>query len=334
MKPASVGPFARAVALLVDDLIRWSLIVGIVCALSMWGALSIGTAMLAIVLVYWLYGVVFEVLADGQTPGKKAQRISVVNVDGTPIRFAASTIRNLLLLIDALPFAYVLGLITMATTRRFQRIGDLAAGTQVVYLRAGREPWGAADLGCVAVREAPAIFYATWVATALPIVVLCMIGLWSYPGTAGFLLWWFKPVYERLPLWIASRRAAGKSATLRGAVSNWRMLSTGLLPVLTYRRLSPTRSLDASHRRIGGTSWFATSRASCFTAPTSWRGRVVVDGDLRACGGVHIHRGNSRTAGTDAARLATAIWRRCWSRWATTGSHGHRTWLISSRLVW
>jgi uncharacterized RDD family membrane protein YckC len=245
MEQRPVGPYARAAALVIDELIRWTLIVVVLCSIAGFGVASIGATLLTIVLVYCLYGVTFEVLAAGQTPGKKSQRIAVVNDDGTPVRLYASIIRNLLLLLDALPFAYMLGLVAMFVTRRFQRIGDLAAGTLVVY-RQPHEAWAAADLGCIAVRREPATFYLAWFATAAPVFVLIAIGMSSSPATAGFLLWWFKPVYERMPTWIASERSAGRSATLGDAFANWRMLATGLLPVLTYRRLSPTRSLDAS----------------------------------------------------------------------------------------
>jgi uncharacterized RDD family membrane protein YckC len=246
MELRPVGPYARAAALVIDELIRWTLIVAALYVISGFGGLSIGATLLTIVSVYCLYGVIFDVFAGGQTPGKKSQRIAVVNDDGTPIRLYASIVRNLLLLLDALPFAYMFGLVTMFVTRRFQRIGDLAAGTLVVYRQPAHEAWAAADLGCIAVRSEPATYYLAWFATAAPIFVLIAIGLSSSPATAGFLLWWFKPVYERMPMWIASERSAGHAATLGDAFSNWRTLATGLLPVLTYRRLSPTRSLDAS----------------------------------------------------------------------------------------
>jgi hypothetical protein len=134
----------------------------------------------------------------------------------------------------------------MFLTRRFQRLGDLVAGTLVVYRQPAHEAWAAADLGCITVRREPATFYLAWFATAVPIFVLIAIGLSSSPATAGFLLWWFKPVYERMPMWIANERFAGRPATLGDAFANWRTLAIGLLPVLTYRRMSPTRSLDAS----------------------------------------------------------------------------------------
>ena len=52
------------------------------------------------------------------------------------------------------------------------------------------------------VRRRAASLYVGWFATALPIFVLCAVWFRSSPGVAGLLLWWLKPVYERIPLWL------------------------------------------------------------------------------------------------------------------------------------
>jgi uncharacterized RDD family membrane protein YckC len=244
LRPA--GPFARALALALDELIRWTLIAVGAVALARSGLFGVGALLLTILAVYGLYGVAFDMLADGQTPGKRAQRIRVVNADGTRIRLSGSVIRNLLLPVDALPFAYLLGLAMMMVTPRFRRIGDLAAGTVVVYREHAREPWEAADLGCAALHRAPLTLYGAWFATALPVFVLMVVSMWSYPSTSGFLLWWLKPLYERMPMWIVSQRLLGNAPTVLDAMSQWRAFGAGLAPMLTYRRLSPTRSFDAA----------------------------------------------------------------------------------------
>ena len=82
---------------------------------------------------YWLYGVGFEVLNNGMTPGKKMQGLQVVHDDGTPIRLPASLLRNLVLYVDLLPAAYAAGIVTMLLTNNFRRLGDLAGGTMVIY---------------------------------------------------------------------------------------------------------------------------------------------------------------------------------------------------------
>jgi hypothetical protein len=73
------------------------------------------------------------VLSDGATPGKKALRLLVVHEDGTPVGWEASTLRNLVRAADLVPMFYVSGLVTVLFTDSFQRLGDLAAGTLVIY---------------------------------------------------------------------------------------------------------------------------------------------------------------------------------------------------------
>jgi uncharacterized RDD family membrane protein YckC len=88
----------------------------------------------------WLYPVYFEVWHGGQTIGKKIMKIKVIHDDGTPLGFAAALIRNLLRVVDILPLFYAAGTIASLCNRRFQRLGDLAAGTLVVYSNPVRRP--------------------------------------------------------------------------------------------------------------------------------------------------------------------------------------------------
>lgn len=82
--------------------------------------------------VTWGYFIVFELLTNGQTPGKKAVKIRVVQEEGGGLPFSAIAIRNLIRVVDFLPAGYGVGIITMFCTKKAQRLGDLAAGTVVV----------------------------------------------------------------------------------------------------------------------------------------------------------------------------------------------------------
>jgi len=241
----AAGPLVRALALAIDELVRWTVIYAATIVLLATGRFSPGAIGVAVLATYGLYGGLFEGFATGQTLGKRALRIRVVRRDGTSIGLLAAFLRNGLLLVDALPFAYVLGLLVMMTTRRFRRVGDLVAGTVVVYADDVVEPWSEADRGCEAVRANPAAFYAAWFAAAAPTFVVIAIALWDSPGIAGIAIWWFKPFYERWPMWIYAQRARGRPASVTGAFVQWRMLLRGLGPMLTYRRLVPRRSFDA-----------------------------------------------------------------------------------------
>jgi uncharacterized RDD family membrane protein YckC len=95
------------------------------------GAASGGAFAICFFLVFFVYDVAFEVLAGGRTPGKRANGLRVVRTGGQPIGFVASTIRNLLRVVDLLPGFYLVGIVSILVTRRNQRLGDLAAGTVV-----------------------------------------------------------------------------------------------------------------------------------------------------------------------------------------------------------
>jgi len=100
---------------------------------SAWVAAIMG---LVIFLFYWGYYVFFEMLWNGQTPGKRWTGLRVIRTDGTPITLSESFIRNLTRIVDFLPAAYGVGIVTMFIDKRSRRLGDLAAGTLVVYDRA------------------------------------------------------------------------------------------------------------------------------------------------------------------------------------------------------
>lgn len=87
-------------------------------------------------LFYWGYYVFFEMLWNGQSPGKRWVGLRVIRSNGTPITLAESLIRNLARLVDFLPAAYGVGIITMFIDKQSRRLGDLAAGTLVVQDRA------------------------------------------------------------------------------------------------------------------------------------------------------------------------------------------------------
>lgn len=138
LRPAGVA--VRGLAMLLDDLIRWGALAVAAAVLGVLGNLGLGVFTLLVFAVYWGYGVVFEILGDGMTPGKRVQGLRVVHADGTPVSLPASALRNLLLVVDLLPIGYALGVLTMMSSRRFQRLGDLAAGTLVVYATTAKLP--------------------------------------------------------------------------------------------------------------------------------------------------------------------------------------------------
>ena len=127
------GPVPRALAWSVDFLLRAALVLVVSLIASRFGRAGTGVVLITAFFVEWLLPAWFEAMWSGQTPGKRMFRLAVLNDDGTPVRWPGALTRNLLRAADFLPFLYGVGLITMLMNRDFKRLGDLAAGTVVVY---------------------------------------------------------------------------------------------------------------------------------------------------------------------------------------------------------
>jgi len=78
------------------------------------------------------YFIAFEWKARGQTPGKRVLRLRVMDAEGLRLEFGQVVVRNVLRLIDGLPFLYAVGGVAAVLSPRRRRLGDLAAGTVVV----------------------------------------------------------------------------------------------------------------------------------------------------------------------------------------------------------
>lgn len=139
----AAGPLLRGLAYSVDLLLQFVILLVGGMLFGMLGG-GHGLFLILLFLVNWFYPVVFEVLNDGKTPGKQAMKLQVVKSDGTPVDWGSSMLRNLLRVVDGLPFVslevpiplFTFGLLSMLFCGQFRRIGDLAADTLVV--RQGR----------------------------------------------------------------------------------------------------------------------------------------------------------------------------------------------------
>ena len=130
-----VGPIPRTLAYIIDLSIRFAVLFVLSIIISFMSDAGIGVFLLISFLLEWFYPVLFEVYNKGQTIGKRSMGLVVVNDDLTPIGWSSSLIRNLLRAADFLPFAFLAGLVTMVCNDRFQRLGDMAAGTLVIYAK-------------------------------------------------------------------------------------------------------------------------------------------------------------------------------------------------------
>lgn len=158
------GPGARAYAFVIDWHIRLVLAFAWFCASSLiyHGRLSFvwpsdndprwwGAVVTPAVAIYLLYHYVLELLLRGRTPGKRLAGVRLVARDGGVPSAGALLLRNVFRVFDSLPLFYLVGLVTVIITRENVRIGDMAAGTLLVFDRTA-DTLPAAPLPAAAVR--------------------------------------------------------------------------------------------------------------------------------------------------------------------------------------
>ncbi len=167
-----IGPFRRLMAYALDLLIVGLAFLGccvtiiVMFILLAWAMpwisgdffkelISSSFGLLAIIAAvsFWFYGAVCETLRNGQTLGKQITHMRVISTDGSAIDGVQAMVRNLFRFLDIMPFIpttiffvfdfyedawgiplFLAGLICMVASPRFQRIGDLVAGTMVVLV--------------------------------------------------------------------------------------------------------------------------------------------------------------------------------------------------------
>lgn len=167
-----VGPFRRIIAYSLDVLISvFGYILLIILASLVYGFVLLplaeatgtsglldaisylvtGMTLIGYFIVYWFYGALMETYFNGQTVGKKSLRMRVISTDGHAIDGVQATLRNFFRLMDTMPVvsfnalvameglpqvfvvpSCLFGLLIMTLSPKYQRIGDLVAGTMVV----------------------------------------------------------------------------------------------------------------------------------------------------------------------------------------------------------
>jgi uncharacterized RDD family membrane protein YckC len=143
------GPGVRAFAFAIDWHIRLILsitwyVVGVLLHNRSWNlqppldpdeSWFLGVVLPSVAL-YLLYHPVLEIVMRGRTPGKRMAGVRMVTKNGSVPTTGALLTRNIFRLIDSFPAFYGVGLIATLVTRNHVRIGDMAAGTLLVYDRA------------------------------------------------------------------------------------------------------------------------------------------------------------------------------------------------------
>ncbi len=166
-----VGPFRRLVAYALDLVFAsllffvFALVLGLLLLfviIPMASLFGMGTFFIELIGVFqgfmwaglfamtWFYGAVMESYWNGQTYGKKVVGLRVLSSDGQSVNGGQAILRNFFRLLDLCPMlpmglllgaefdwidwvpTCLVGLLAMCATRKYQRIGDLVAGTMVV----------------------------------------------------------------------------------------------------------------------------------------------------------------------------------------------------------
>ncbi len=141
------GPPARAAAFLIDAVVQVLALGGLLglvgtfatrasamqaapwqTAGNLAAALGLGVG----VLLVWAWPTFFELAWRGQTPGKRALGLRVVERDGGAVGWRATLVRNLIRPADMLPGLGLVSLVVACLDPERRRLGDLVAGTLVI----------------------------------------------------------------------------------------------------------------------------------------------------------------------------------------------------------
>lgn len=108
-----------------------------------------------------------------------------------------------------------------------------------------RTPWEAVDLGFGMARAWWKPVWAAWFATVAPLWWLVWLLLAPTPYLAFGVLWWLRPLFDRVPLYVVSRCLFGSSPSAGEVVRALpRLLGRNALAGLTILRLDTARSFD------------------------------------------------------------------------------------------
>lgn len=132
------GLGTRAIAQIIDLLIVTLVEVAVVFFGAAAGTVTNSGTVMGLVLIVFSFVNIFgyfwvsESLWSGQTVGKKAFRLRAVGDRGEPLTFMQAGIRNIVRIVDFLPYGYGVGMIVLFANGKGKRLGDIAAGTIVV----------------------------------------------------------------------------------------------------------------------------------------------------------------------------------------------------------
>jgi uncharacterized RDD family membrane protein YckC len=148
---AGIG--SRSLALMIDTLLQIGafIVLGIVASLISYAGFfpTLGKQWVYAIFIFlaflveFAYFAFFEIVWNGQTPGKRWTRLRVIADSGRPLDVQSAILRNLVRIVDTLPSLYAAGIVTSLISSQNKRIGDYVAGTLVIHEKALQDvsPW-------------------------------------------------------------------------------------------------------------------------------------------------------------------------------------------------
>ena len=129
-----------------------------------------------------------------------------------------------------------------------------------VDLRA-RNPWEAFDLGIALARLTAADLFMAFTVPYLAFVLLVNLVAWGYPTAALLIVWWLKPVFDRIALHVIAQAVFGPTPPWRATLKSlWQIPRTGLLYSLTLGRFDLARSFHLAVLQLEGQTGKARRR--------------------------------------------------------------------------
>lgn len=115
---------------------------------------------------------------------------------------------------------------------------------EIAIILRRRNPWEALDLGHAMLRAWARRVYGAWFATYWPAGIAISLLLWSSPEYVMFVLWWLKPLFDRVLLHVCGRSVLGNDSGVRDVLRELPRLwcAPGVLSALSLRRFSLARS--------------------------------------------------------------------------------------------
>ena len=108
-----------------------------------------------------------------------------------------------------------------------------------------RGAYEATDLGVRLLQRNAGTVYRVWLVYVVPFMLLMISVHGVAPWLPSVLIWWFKPLYDRVVLFVLSRAVFGERVSVADVAINWReWFSAGLIGALTWRRLEFTRAFS------------------------------------------------------------------------------------------